>query len=68
MVNMYPQTKPIVYLELLLIVQTLPSVITYSTGIYTPRDMFRAGFFLTIVSIAVMMFTALVWWPMIGLN
>lgn len=32
----------------LLVVQTLPSVITSSTGIYTPRDMFRVGFWLTI--------------------
>ena len=52
----------------ILVVQTLPSVITYSTGIYTSRDLFRAGFCLTIVSVIVMMFTALVWWPMIGLN
>ncbi|WP_082075193.1 DASS family sodium-coupled anion symporter [Desulfosporosinus sp. I2] len=52
----------------LLIVQTLPGVITYTTGIYTPRDMLRAGFWLTLASLIVMVITALVWWPMIGLK
>lgn len=52
----------------LLVVQTLPSVITYTTGVYTPRDMLRAGFWLSLASLIVMMFTALVWWPMIGLK
>lgn len=51
-----------------LIVQTLPSVITYSTGVYTPRDMFRAGSCLTLASLIVMMVTALVWWPILGLK
>jgi len=52
----------------LLIVQTLPSVVTYTTGVYTPMDMLRAGFWLTLASLIVMVITALVWWPIIGLN
>lgn len=52
----------------LLVVQTLPSVITYATGVYTPRDMLRAGFWLTLASIIVMVITAVLWWPIIGLK
>ncbi|MCO1604525.1 SLC13 family permease [Desulfosporosinus nitroreducens] len=52
----------------LLIVQTLPSVVTYTTGVYTSMDMLRAGFWLTIASLVVMIITAQVWWPFIGLN
>ena len=52
----------------LLIVQTLPSVVTYTTGLYTPIDMLRAGFWLTLASLIVMVITAFVWWPIIGLN
>jgi len=52
----------------LLIVQTLPSVVTYTTGVYTSIDMLRAGFCLTIASLVVMIITAQLWWPFIGLN
>ncbi len=51
-----------------LIVQTLPSVVTYTTGIYTPIDMLRAGFWLTLASLIVTVITSLLWWPIIGLN
>ncbi|HBW35787.1 DASS family sodium-coupled anion symporter [Desulfosporosinus sp. BICA1-9] len=53
---------------LLLVVQTLPSIITYTTGVYTPKDMLRAGLWLTLASLIVMVITSLVWWPIIGLN
>lgn len=51
----------------LLIIQTLPSVVTYTTGIYTSKEMLRAGLWLTFSSAIVMIGTAFLWWPLIGL-
>lgn len=52
----------------LLVVEALPNVVTYATDTYSAQDMFRAGFWLTLASVIVLMVTALFWWPLIGLR
>ncbi|GAB6174631.1 DASS family sodium-coupled anion symporter [Paradesulfitobacterium aromaticivorans] len=52
----------------LLVVETLPGVITYATGVYSPQDLMKVGFWLTLASIIVVILTAMLWWPLIGLS
>lgn len=51
----------------LLSVETLPGVITYATGIYSTRELLWVGFWLTLVSILVILVCAVFWWQFIGL-
>ncbi len=55
-------------LGFLLVVETLPGVITYATGVYSPQDLMKVGFWLTLASIIVVILTAMLWWPLIGLS
>jgi solute carrier family 13 (sodium-dependent dicarboxylate transporter), member 2/3/5 len=50
-------------LGFILVIQTMPGVIVYSTGKLNALDFIKAGFPLTIVSIAVIALAARFWWP-----
>ncbi|WP_206810492.1 SLC13 family permease [Paradesulfitobacterium ferrireducens] len=55
-------------LGFLLVVETLPGVITYATGVYSPQDLMKVGIWLTLAAILVVILTAVLWWPIIGLT
>ncbi len=52
-------------LGFMLVIQTMPGVIVYSTGKLTALDFLKAGLPLTLASIAILALAARFWWPLV---
>jgi len=51
----------------ILVVETMPSLLVYSTGMITQRDFLKPGLYATVITIVATLLTAIVWWNIIGL-
>jgi anion transporter len=49
-------------LGFVLVVETIPNVITHASGLITQRDFFRCGFWLTLCSLGIIVLVAVTWW------
>ncbi len=54
-------------LGLFLPTQSITHLTTYTAGLYTVKDMLRAGFFTTLLVMSVTLFLAHFYWPLIGI-
>ena len=54
-------------LAFMLVIATPGNAITYSTGYYSTRDLFKSGSLITILCICILFFIALTYWKLIGL-
>jgi di/tricarboxylate transporter len=48
--------------------QTAVLVVGYSYGYFTPKDMFRMGFALTVIEFFLLLLVVPFWWPLIGIG
>ncbi len=48
--------------------QTAVLIVGYSYGYFTPKDMFRMGFALTVIEFFLLLLVVPFWWPLIGIG
>lgn len=50
-----------------LVVEAIPNVMVYGTGLIASKDLLRPGIFLSLAATLVMALAAVAWWPLVGL-
>jgi di/tricarboxylate transporter len=48
--------------------QSAVLVVGYSYGYFTPKDMLRVGFALTLIEFFILLLVVPFWWPLIGIG
>lgn len=51
----------------ILVVETMPNLFAYSTGMITQKDFLKPGLYATIITVMATIFIASTWWKLIGL-
>jgi sodium-dependent dicarboxylate transporter 2/3/5 len=52
----------------ILIVETLPNIVVFSSGGIEGKDLFKAGTLLSLLAVPVILVVVFLWWPLVGLS
>lgn len=50
----------------ILIVQTMPGIVVYGSGLFSGKDYIKAGFWVSLACILMMTLVGYFWWPLVG--